>query len=98
MYPLIPNGISPMPDKIRKIIPGYISIVRAYITLVIIPITYDPIVSTIPVAIKTSAYSLSLTNFVKCDRNTAITTKNKHPINTALHTHTQKKREILLEK
>jgi hypothetical protein len=58
-------------------------IVRAYIALVTIPTTYDPSVSTIPVAIKTSANSVSLTNFVKCDRKIAITTKNKQPIKTA---------------
>ncbi len=49
------------------------------------PKTYDPIVSTIPVVIKTSANSFELTNFVKFDRITAITTKNKQPIKTAIH-------------
>lgn len=37
-----------------------------------------------PVAIKTKANSVSLTNFVRCDRNIAITTKNKQPTKTAI--------------
>ncbi len=59
------------------------------------PKTYDPIVSTIPVVIKTSANSFELTNFVKFDRITAITTKNKQPIKTAIHKKTNKSIEIL---
>ncbi len=49
------------------------------------PKTYDPIVSTIPVAIKTSANSFESTNLVKFDRIIAMTTKNKQPIETAIH-------------
>jgi hypothetical protein len=72
-----------MPANIKKMIPGYTSIVSEYISLATMPATYDPSVSTIPIPIKTSANSVSLTNFVKCARNTAITTKNKHPIKKA---------------
>ncbi len=57
--------------------------VALYIALATIPATYDPSVSAIPVAIKTSANSVSLTNRVKCDRKTAIAIKNKQPIKAA---------------
>ncbi len=61
------------------------------------PKTYEPIVSTIPVAMKTSAYSFESTNFVRFDRITAMEIKKKLPKKAAIQNKISKSIETFNE-